>query len=69
MSGTLAVAIYEVDLVTGESPVKVKADSAIFDHGNDKLHFFLRGEKQREFKLSYVSGWYIYETEEFLTTT
>ena len=68
MSGTLTVAINEVDLVTRESTVEVRADSAIFDHGNDKLHFFLRGEKQRKFKLSYVSGWYIYKTEDFLTT-
>ena len=44
----MTVANYEVDFVTRVPSIEVEADSAIFDHGNDKLHLFLRGESQRE---------------------
>ena len=68
MSETMTIAVYELDFLTDKPSMTVRADSATFDHANDKLYFFLRGEKIESLKPSEISGWYIRMTQDRLTT-
>ena len=63
MSGTKTIAIYEVDFVADVPSVMIRAESAIFDHANDRLDFLEGGLTIKKLKLSEVSGWYIRETQ------
>ena len=68
MSESMTIAIYEVDFVTDVPSVEIRAESAIFDHANDRLDFLAEGLTIKKLKLSEVSGWYIRETQGPVTT-